>query len=197
MATIAISAGHNYGTGARARDGTDEHTFNTVIINHLKELLRCQGHTVHVLHRKKFLGYTAAMRDLARQMRDLGSDLALELHFNSSSTEANGFEYLHWLGSKKGKLLAQCLGQSQAAFTPDIRSRGDKGARSLWYHSWNDGKAYSNRGGAYVYLTPCPAVICEPGFASNESDFRVMKQCPQDLAHSYATGIRLYLKSIS
>jgi len=197
MANIAISAGHNYATGARAHDGTDEHTFNMLIVKHLKELLYCQGHTVHVLHRKKWLGYTSAMRDLGKQMRQLGSDLALELHFNSSAPKANGFEYLYWWGSRKGKRLAKFLGQAQSAFTPEIKARGGgKGERSLWFNKWNEGKAYSKRGGAYVYLTPCPAVICEPGFASNKADWQILKRSPQDIARSYAKGIKLYLSNI-
>jgi len=197
MAIIAISAGHNHRTGASAIDGTDEHAWNTELVAMVVKLLDCQGHTVHVLHRKKHLGYTAAMKDLGAQMKSVGADLSLELHFNAASPNATGYEYLHWLGSRKGAKLAKCLGQAQKIFTPEINARGgNKGARSLWFHHWNKAKAYSRRGAQYVYYTPCPAVICEPGFASNKDDWFILKNYQKDIARSYATGIKLYLAEL-
>ena len=198
MAIIVISAGHNHRTGATALDGTDEHDWNMDLAKKLAPLLVCQGHTVHVLHRDIDLGYTSGMKKLGGEMRGLNADLCLELHFNSASPSANGFEYLHWLGSKKGRILAESLGQAQKIFTPEIKQRGNNsGARSLWFHNWNKTKAYSRRGAQYVYYTPCPAVICEPGFASNKSDWANIKENQEYLARSYALGIRFYLSKLS
>lgn len=196
MKTIALSAGHTKGTGAVAHDGTPEWEWNTQLADKLEVILRRRGYKVLRLRRSRRLGYTAAMRELGRQMRKGGADIALELHFNhSSNPKANGYEFLHWWGSARSQSLAQHLGISLGVEGRGLKRRGSNyGARSLWFHRWNADKAYSRRGGAYCYLTPCPAVICEPGFASHEGDWRQLKDSIDTVAMAYAEGIEDYFK---
>jgi len=196
MAVIAISAGHNFRTGARALDGADEWSYNTKVADELCNILHARGHTVLRMVRDKSLAYGAAMRKLADQMREAKAELALELHFNCSNTvSANGFEFLHYVHSPKGRKLAQALGVSMAKSFPTIAQRGnDKGARSLYFHEADKAQAYSRRGGEFCYHTPCPAVVCEPFFASSPHDYTPMAKAHKQLAAAYADGIESHLK---
>lgn len=194
MGCVVISAGHNRGTGASAVDGTDEWCWNASVVEAMVPLLEGAGHVVHVLERDVRLGYTAAMRRLAAGMRLLGADVALELHFNSADGGAHGYEFLHWWGSAEGMRLARCVAEEHGKAFPGISARGRYGVRSLWYREENSDRAYSGRGGAYVYLTPCPAVICEPGFASNISDWDELKDSADEVALGYVRGVCRYLE---
>ncbi len=192
---VALSAGHSPGRGARAGDGTEEHAWNTALLCKLRAELLARGFRVLTLRRNPSLGYTAAMRALGEQMREAGADLALELHFNhSSNRRARGFEFLHWWRSEKSEALANELGRSFGRAFPEIPKRGPaQGARGLWFHRWNEARAYSGRGGAYCYLTPCPAVICEPGFASSPQDWGALHYHYEEIARAYADGVANYL----
>jgi N-acetylmuramoyl-L-alanine amidase len=195
MATIAISAGHNQGTGAVAMNGEGEWIWNTVVIRYFEKLMKEAGHKVIVYHRDESLSYGKAMRKLAQQIKGNECDLALELHFNHASTaRAKGYEFLHWWGSKRSEFLAQCLGFSFGGKFSTMTRRGqNKGARSVWYHRWNEAKAYSGRGGAYLFKTHCPAVICEPFFGSNYADCERVQSSPKKYAESLVEGVVNYL----
>lgn len=191
---VALSAGHSPGRGARALDGTEEHGWNVKVLVALRAELLRRGFRVLTLRRSSALGYTAGMRKLAAQMREAGADIALELHFNHAANEAaRGYEFLHWWRSADGERLANELGRCFGRSFPRIPRRGPaEGARSLWFHKWNEGQAYSGRGGGYCYLTPCPAVICEPGFGSNFEDWRAIGGNIKSLAAAYADGVEAY-----
>lgn len=163
------------------------------VVRAMVPLLEEAGHVVHVLERDGRLGYTAAMRKLAAEMRGLGADVALELHFNAADAGAHGFEFLHWWGSADGMRLARCLAEEHGAAFPGVSARGRRGVRSLWFRRENADRAYSGRGGAYVYVTPCPAVICEPGFASNVSDWGALRDAAGEVARGYVRGVCNFL----
>jgi N-acetylmuramoyl-L-alanine amidase len=199
MAIIALIAGHNQGTGAVALNGQGEWMFNTEVIRELSPMVGNLGHKVLVFHRDPSLGYTAAMSKLAAQIKKRGCDLALELHFNhSSNAKANGFEFLHWFGSKKSTLLAQCLGVAFQLDFPKMKQRGrNRGARSAWFHRWNEAKAYTGRGAEFLFKTHCPAVICEPFFGSNADDCKAVQREVKKYALSLSNGLELYLQEVT
>ncbi len=193
MKTVAIVVGHNHLTGARACDGTDEWAWNSHLANTLKNELVGRGYAVVQLHRDKSLGYSSGMRKLGKQMKEARVDIALSLHFNSATASAHGFEFLYWWGSAKSKLLAECMGQSYKWTFPQLAKRGSgHGERSLWFHKWNEDKGYSRRGAGFCFLTPCPAVICEPFFASNPREWALMKGKIVAAAKAYADGVDAY-----
>ena len=194
MAIIAISAGHTKGTGALAVDGTQEYDYNSELADLTQVALEGLGHTCHILHREPSLSYGMAMSKLADEMKSLGAVASLELHFNAASPSAHGAEFLHWFGSTNGNRLARCIADQFAHALPYITMRGDRGVRSLWYHNYNESKAYSGRGGGYVYKTPCPAVICEPFFGSNNGDLQYCKAEIHKIAQAYALGLNEFLK---
>lgn len=197
MAVVAISAGHNKNTGARAIDKTDEWSWSMISVEACYERLISLGHTVHILYRDGSVGYTTAMKKLGKQMKELGVEACTEFHFNSSDDpNSNGYEFLHWWKSKASEKLAQCIGSVFGCKFPTIKMRGNNGgARSLWYFSYNKDKAYGSRGSAYCYHTPCPAVICEPCFASNAQDWNTLKDQAQAIGDAYALGIDLFIKT--
>lgn len=185
MATIAISSGHNHNTGARAVDGTDEWTHNeklrTIITRKLKE----RGLNVLHLERNRSMGYSMAMKSLAHEMRVGGADLCLELHFNSASPAAHGFEFLHYETSKGGARLAQNLSDeyyaaTEGAFTPR------RGTGTL-------PRGKSERGSTYLRVTPCPAIIVETGFASNPREWAKLRSTLEEQAEGIVNGIERFL----
>lgn len=185
---IAISSGHNANTGAQAHDGTDEWTHNEVLRKLLVTELERRGHTVKSLLRDRKAGYGWAMKKLGAEMKAFRADACLELHFNSAGPTAHGFEMLHYKGSRWGETLASCLATSFGEiFSGQIRARHDTGllARTRY-----------NRGSAYLRYTPCPAVIYEPGFASNPNEWALLKESLHAQAIALADGFDDFSKEM-
>jgi N-acetylmuramoyl-L-alanine amidase len=183
---IAICIGHSRSgdSGAVSVTGTTEHTFNTKIGNQVAALLADIGQPVEVITHYEGNGYTAAQRWLGDYLKQRNATLAIELHFNSSDNpKAQGFEYLHHEDSHRGAALARCLIDSHRARFPGSVSRGLQPI------------APGGRGFEFLKRTPCPAVICEPFFGSNEAEWTLYsKETGRNrLAESYAIGIRSFL----
>jgi hypothetical protein len=126
--------------------------------------------------------YAAAMHWLGRQLKSLGNiRLAVELHFNSAGPTANGHEWLHFPGSRQGKLLATELHLAMIRKFPGIRARGVK-------------TPIEGRGDAFLRRTHCPAVIAEGFFGSNAHDWATISAFPERYAAALAAGIAAYHK---
>ena len=158
---LAISSGHNKGTGARAYNGDDEWEHNEYLRKLIVQECRRHGVEVHSFERDRSLRYTAAMRKLAGQIKSVGADVCLELHFNSGPKAAHGFEFIHYKGSKGGARLARVLAKSFGMF--GLRFAPRRGTGTLARGRWS-------RGSGYLRLTPCPAIIVETHFGSNKAD---------------------------
>lgn len=200
--TVAISPGHNFGTGARAHDGTDEWWWNSAVGRALERALKKRGYRVVMLERDRSLDYTAAMKKLGRAMKLMGADIALELHFNAAIPRARGYEFLYWQGSKKSRALARHLaesfGKGFSAILPRTGwVRRTKGYKALWLRPWTQAQRLQRRGAEYCYYTPCPVVICEPGFATNTHDWAQLKYKTEQVAHSYADGVDKYFVEVA
>lgn len=181
---IAISSGHNKGTGARACDGTDEWSHNERLRPLIVKELEALGHTVQSFERDSSKRYGSAMRKLAKQIKQFEADVCVELHFNVASPSAHGYEFLYYKPSKGGVHLARCLSKEyQTATGGKFTPRRGNGIlpRGRW-----------DRGSTYLRVTPCPAIIAEMGFASNPSEWRQMKASLAQQAKGIAYGLHRY-----
>jgi N-acetylmuramoyl-L-alanine amidase len=186
-ATIAICVGHSRRVHGRREGGavscepaSSEWAFNDALGRLVIERLHdAHGLTAILVNDYQGESYGGAMRWLAGYLRGLGNiKLAVELHFNSADDpKANGHEWLHWHASPKGKLVAAILAMEMTLSRLGIRSRGVKAI---------DG---GDRGGEFLRLTHCPAVICEPFFGSNAQDWETARAQVEALAATIARAL--------
>jgi N-acetylmuramoyl-L-alanine amidase len=176
---VAICVGHSRSgdDGAENTDGVTEWSFNQPLANRVCELIEQAGHTAVLVDKYEGGGYTSAMLWLAKHLKTIKADVALELHFNAAGPMATGYEFLHWFCSPKGLTLASKMGSAFAKAFPDQRNRGLKSINA------------EDRGGLFLRKTHCPALICEPFFGSNAKDTAFFSAHREELAKAYAEGI--------
>jgi N-acetylmuramoyl-L-alanine amidase len=183
---IAICIGHSRSgdKGAVSVTGMTEHAFNTRLGNDVAALLTNIGHPVEVITHYEGHCYTAAQKWLGEYLKKQNATLAIELHFNSADNpKAQGYEYLHHEDSHRGRDLATAL---HSAHRVRFAGNVNRGIKPI---------APGGRGFEFLRRTPCPAVICEPFFGSNEVEWTLYnKETGRDrLAEAYAAGIRAFL----
>ena len=185
---VAICVGHSRHIagkrdgGAVSAGGVSEWTFNRDLAFQIDRVLREKGVVSFVIDDYKGNGYTDSMRWLASEIKAKGATLAVELHFNAASGTAKGHEWLFFQTSKEGKRLASALrGAYEEAF-PLSANRGIKA------------KVSGERGGEFLKLTHCPAVICEPFFGDNPAEWQTASSSVSAMAEAMATGITDYLQ---
>lgn len=178
---IAVCIGHSRtgDDGAESVTGVTEWDFNSELGSLLVRKLRDANFDAELFDRYDGNGYTAAMRDAARQVKNYGASIAIELHFNAGGATAEGFEYLYYLSSTKGMKLAEELLDAQHEHFPQARNRGIK-------------TPMDGRGDGFLKYTHCPAVICEPFFGTNKSEWDLYSHSQDKLADSYVSGITNY-----
>ena len=183
---IAICIGHSRKINGRTEGGAhsphlamNEHAFNSNVASRLSEILTNKGVKNFVVTQYEGNSYGSAMAYVAGECRSKGATLAIELHFNSASTNATGHEWLHWHTSSKGRELATKFDKAFSANFPHHSRRGVKPIDA------------SDRGGSFLSLTPCPAVILEPFFGSSLDDSAAFAghDGAEILALTYATAI--------
>lgn len=118
---------------------------------------------------------------LARRLKELKVDVALELHFNAAGPLATGYEFLHWSCSPKGVTLGQKMLREFTKAFPEQRNRGLKSI------------GVPDRGGLFLRKSHCPALICEPFFGSNAKDTAFFSARMEELAVVYAAGVTNWL----
>lgn len=182
---VAICVGHSRSgdDGAVNADGVSEWAFNQPLAKRVCELLEAAGFDTVLVDKYEGRGYETAMLWLARRLKELKVDVAIELHFNSAGPKATGYEFLHWCCSPKGLTLASKLAASFAKFFPEQKNRGLKSISAR------------DRGGVFLRKTSCPAVICEPFFGSNQTDSAFFSRHREELARAYAEGVTGWLVS--
>ncbi len=183
---IAVCIGHSRrgDDGAVSVSGVSEWAFNNQVGDLLCAELRGRGHEEEKVALYESSGYEEAMSWLGRRLRQSRPDVAVELHFNSAHAQARGHEWLYWQGSAKGKALADWF---DAVFDQDYPTLPSRGVLP---------RGRSDRGALFLRLTPCPAVICEPFFGSNATDWRMFGRSPEMLAKSYAAALHGYAKEV-
>ena len=183
---VAVCVGHSRtgDKGAVNVDNVTEWAFNQPLAKRVCELIEASGHLTILVSQYKGTSYGTAMNWLARHLKELQVDAAVELHFNSSDdSRANGYEFLHWFSSHKGLKLADELTRSFAKAFPQQKNRGLKRIN------------VEDRGGVFLRKTHCPAVICEPFFGSNAKENAFFFSHREELAKAYADGILNWLAS--
>lgn len=179
---IAVCVGHSRDRdkGAVSVGGVSEWDFNSHVAMLTANELGKRGHDAIVVSHYEGRGYSAAMDWLGEHLKGHGVTLAIELHFNSASSSAAGFEYLYWHKSTNGKRLAESLNAAQ-----DLHghSSPNRGAKPL----------SGDRGSGFVSETSCVSCICEPFFGSNPGDWSYWSHKARELALINADGITNYL----
>lgn len=180
---IAICVGHSRKINGRYDGGAyspsldiNERDFNLKVASQLVDMLKDRGIRSKVFDHYNGNGYGAAMSDVAKQVKEARASLAIELHFNSASPEANGHEWLYWHSSEIGKKIAAKFDIEFCKAFPTIKKRGFKAITK------------KDRGAKFLELTHCPAVILEPFFGSSTQD--CAKISIEGLAEAYAKAIQ-------
>jgi N-acetylmuramoyl-L-alanine amidase len=177
---IAVCVGHSRrgDDGAVGWDGTTEWQFNSDLAERVAVLLENSGHEVETINHYAASYYPQAMTWLANELAHMKPVLAVELHFNSAATRAaSGHEWLYWHGSEAGRHVAGCLEAAMKLRFPDRLRRGVKMITE------------KDNGSGFVRKMPCPAVVAEPFFGSNEDDWTVVACQPDKLASALANGL--------
>jgi len=163
----------------------------------LVEELEFQGHTVKSHFRDIKQGYTGAMRKLANEIKAFRADVCLELHFNSASPKAHGFEFLYYKGSRMGKKLANLLSVWYSAKDESFHPFKSKLPFSKRRGTGTLARGRFSRGSTYLRITPCPAIIVETHFGSNIKDHNnaivTQRQQAKAIARALTEYERLYL----
>jgi len=179
---IAICIGHSRKISGRYDGGAysvplkiSERDFNLKVATELQKILADRKISSKIFSDYAGSGYGTAMFNVANQVRMARATFAIELHFNSASPEASGHEWLYWHSSLLGRRIAQKFNDEFSKVFPKIKARGLKSIMK------------QDRGGKFLELTHCPAVILEPFFGSNAQD--CAKINPDQLAVAYANAI--------
>lgn len=176
---IAICVGHSRmgDDGAVSVGGVSEWGYNSGLARVMAAALREKEVECVIIEDYPRKSYGAAMGWLGKELRRLKVRAAVELHFNSSDRpSATGHEWLHWYASGEGRRLARCLSGAVGKEFPGVKSRGLVALDS-------------GRGEGFLRETPCPAVICEPFFGSNEMDEWIFTAHRNELGEAMAAGI--------
>lgn len=188
MTKVALCIGHSRKIAGKPEGGAvsvgkvNEHTYNLDLAKRVQLWLSDFDIDSFIVSEYEGNGYTSAQKWLASHIKAKGATVSIELHFNSAdSPTATGHEWLFWSSSKKGRILAKELDLMMLEMFPDFKKRGIKPIGG------------DQRGGAFLRLTHCPAVICEPFFGSNREDWELATDKKEDLAQAIALGIRHYI----
>lgn len=172
--------------GAVSVGGISEHAYWSDVAPMVEKYLEDVRQPVQIIDSYQGAGYTEAMIWLGNQCRSLNALCVVELHFNSASPSANGHEWPYWQKSMRSLSLASALDCAfNEEFSGRIRARGVKPR----IKPSTAAERANNRGWQFTYYTPCPAVIAEPFFGSNESDWEIAVEHKQRVAAAIACGI--------
>jgi N-acetylmuramoyl-L-alanine amidase len=158
MSKIGIIVGHSRRAdmGAESAGGeSNEWAFWNGMISRLRDALPSNTYYVNAVEAGSYTEYTSK---LASQLSSHKVTVAVELHFNAFNGTAKGFEALYWHTSTQGKRLAETLVATQQ----QIGRPGNRGAKPI---------TAMGRGSQFLRKTQCPAVIWEPFFGDNPSEW--------------------------
>jgi N-acetylmuramoyl-L-alanine amidase len=177
---IVICVGHSRSgdDGAVSRGKVSEWTYNSGLAPMITWRLEAAGWKTLIIDKYEGGGYGTAMTWLTGELKEHKAKAALELHFNSSSNaNSTGHEWFH---NNTGDKLATALKQSFQASISELKARGITNRHS------------SGNGSRFLGGAPCPAVIGEPFFGSNEADWKIGED-KERIAGAYANGIITWL----
>ena len=186
---VAICTGHSRMVvgrpegGAVSVGGVSEWTYNVRLGAMIADEVERYG--IQAVEFRIYEGktYGGAVSWLASQIKAAGCEAAVELHFNSAGPDATGHEWLHWFTSDRGKSLASNVQSEMSKRVPELRSRGLKAIGGS-----------DERGAGFLRQTHCPAVIAEPFFGSNASDWAIAEAKKPEISKAIAAGIARFFK---
>ena len=155
---LCIGHGRSGDSGAVTTTGISEVAFNTPIAHVVSDNLNAIGYQARVWDYYEGNGYGEATTWIANELNAWGADVATELHFNSASPSAQGFEHLYWGTSSEGQRLAKCFCDAQEMLFPGRTNRGEKSKNS------------SDRGSGFLSKPAAVCAILEPFFGSNSEE---------------------------
>ena len=183
-ALIGICVGHSRkgDNGAVSTSGASEWQYNKKVAESLRSELKKRNINAVVFSNYEGSTYGSAMSWICTQLILFNVNLAVERHFNSSSDpKANGYEFLYWGNSTKGRKICQLF---QQVFNQRYPKNKDRGIKPL---------NLGSRGALFTRLTNVPAVILEPFFGSNPSEWATFGETIPALGEAYADAIELCL----
>lgn len=176
---VAILIGHTPGTGAWSVDGQEEWHWNKPVVRMVIEKLIERGVGAITVQRTKE-AYSPAVKHYAKVLNAIPTVRAVvELHFNSAgSPTAGGHEYVY--AGQGGRELAICMSASHSSTFPWQRDRGIK-------------RPFHGRGSSLLKSLKAAAVIAEPAFGSNPTEWDRFKGEQEAYATALTEGIAKYL----
>ena len=163
-----LTTGSIEGGAIAADDYTQEWGFWRGVAYAAKRAIPAFEHDIRVFDVYRGRSYTEAMTDCARQVREMGADLAVELHFNAYNGTAQGREAFHWHNSNGGEEFARLL--------LDAQGRLVEGEGGVFPFRGAKAATRDSRGAQFLRKTHCPAVIWEPFFGDNPDEWEFFWQ---------------------
>ena len=176
---IAIVVGHEPGGGAAG-----ERAYNLKVQSYIDSQLRAAGFDVfcytHTL--KPYGARQTAMASAVKKAQPQNL-ICVELHYNDVDTpQANGHQF-HYNASKG---LAVAFAKEWQKTFPQSRARQDKGT----YHT------PSGDGAGFLIKSPGLAVLVEPFFHSNPTEWAFYKDKHEAVAAVYSRAITNFVKNL-
>lgn len=190
--TIVLDAGHGaFDPGKVGVNGAQEKEINLLIAKKLQTYLCAAGFTVHMTRESDDALYkegdsnkkSVDMRNRIRTIEEKQPEFAVSIHQNSFTQESSfGAQVFYYKDSAQGKILAECLQTTIKTVIADENHREAKANESYYL----------------LRKSPCPMVIVECGFLSNqrEAELLVTEEYQDKMAWAICLGIVEYCKSI-
>lgn len=176
---LFVAPGHNKGTGSRAHDGSDEWTTSKAVVDRMVVLAPRYGLQVQVGIRDRRLSYGEAMRKHGNLSDVFNADFSIEIHRNAYNGEANGCEFI--CVSDRGAAAARIFAATEKSLYPTIKVRGDDGILD---------RRGGGNGAGFCRAPSCPALVVEPCFHDNPSDWAEFKNAVDKEARLYLAATR-------
>jgi len=184
---VLLCIGHSRKTngkrdgGAVSVGGVQEWSYNLDLASRIQPVLESRGHTVEVVSDYGEANYAQAAQFASGRAVAFKADVCLELHFNAAGEAAKGHEWLVVRGDDRALALAASINRQFCTILPELRQRGVKQIGP------------KDRGYGFLRAMPCPIVICEPFFGSNEADWQVAVDRKRMIAFAIAEGVDQFL----
>lgn len=187
---LVLDAGHGaFDPGKVGVNGAKEKDINLAIAQKLRVYLEAVGFTVHMTRDSDDALYeegdsnkkSADMRSRIRTMEEKSPEFAVSIHQNSFTQESSfGAQVFYFGNSGEGKRLAECLQTTIKNVIADDNHREPKANQSYYL----------------LKKSPCPMVIVECGFLSNqrEADLLVTEDYQDKMAWAICLGIVEYCR---
>lgn len=190
--TIVLDAGHGaFDPGKIGINGAKEKEINLSIAKKLQTYLRATGFTVHMTRESDEALYpegesnkkAADMKSRIQTIEEKKPEFAVSIHQNSFTQESSfGAQVFYYEGSAQGKALAECLQTTIKTVVADENHR----------------QATANESYYLLRKSPCPMVIVECGFLSNqrEAELLITEEYQDKIAWAICLGIVEYCKGV-